>query len=145
MKALCPMDQKLLCFIRAHMEAHGLAPSIKEMRIALGYQSNSYAHHRLETLIDAGYVKRTVRGARGLELVQTKDYHLPDCCCRGCSQQRDSADLRLVQALHVAAPVSLRLRGLRPLNDIDRILWTVGGFPEPAAPRTRTAIPGGGR
>jgi len=147
MKALRPREEKLISFIRAQVKNHGVAPSLDEMAAFCGVKSKSHAHRMVDELVWAGYLKRFPNRARGLELVQTKDNHLPDCECARCGELRYLAQLQLVKAIHVAPEIGpgVRLVGLRSPTVQERAsLLGVKLFK--AAPRTRTAIPlGGGR
>lgn len=58
-----------LAFIKAYIAEHGVSPSIEEMRVALGYASNSYIHRLVVSLEQRGYVTRRARLARSLSLV----------------------------------------------------------------------------
>ena len=123
--SLTPREQKVLVFVRAHVEAHGLCPSYDEIRFACGISSRSNVAYVLDTLAARKFIRRTAGRARNIELLQTEDYHLSNCDCDGCAESRYQRGLKHVQALQVAPPVSLtgKFKGLRPLAHLTRLEW----------------------
>jgi SOS-response transcriptional repressor LexA len=139
MKFLSPRQRKCLDFIRAHVKAHGCSPSFDEIRAHICVASLATVAKIIRALEEGGYVSRTPSIARSIEPLQTPDYHLPDCNCRGCAQARYIAQLKLIQGLKVQPPALVaraRMDNIRLLDPVTRALLTGS-----AAPRTRTAIP----
>jgi SOS-response transcriptional repressor LexA len=119
---LTPREKKVLIFLRAHVARYGVAPSYREVCAATGIRSTSNVAYIIDTLAAHKFIKR-VGSARRVELLQTEDYHLPNCDCDGCARARYLVDLKLVQALQVGPEISLarKLVGLRPLSHLARI------------------------
>jgi repressor LexA len=59
-------QHKILAFITAFREEHGLAPSFEDIRKGLGFSSKDLVSRELEALSKAGYVTRTRNVARSL-------------------------------------------------------------------------------
>lgn len=147
MMGLTARQRELLEFLRAHVKAHGVSPSFREIGARFGFRSNSAAQGRVRILESKGYIHIRPHRARGIELLQTEDHHLPDCVCDGCANVRYIAQLKLVQSLKVDPPVIIaqviaagRGTNLRNLDPITRA-HLIGAEPRKAAPRTRTAVP----
>jgi SOS-response transcriptional repressor LexA len=146
MMGLNPRQRECLIFIRAHVKAHGVSPTYREIMTAVGWHSKTSVLTALYHLEVAGAVRCWPRRANGIELLQTKDYHLPGCNCDACAQGRYIAQLKLIQGLKVDPPAAVtnaRLVGIRLLSQETRAALL--GEPVNAAPRTRTALPQGGR
>lgn len=118
-------QDKLLKFIRAHVETHGGSPSFSEMQAHLGLASKSGIARLIEMLERCGLIRRRERRANGIELLQTEDYHLPNCGCDRCARASYLGQLKLIQAIQAPAklPRGIRLNGLRELSDTDRKAW----------------------
>lgn len=142
---LKPREQKVLVFLRSEMEAHGVCPSYREIMAATGIGSKSGVCYVMDTLAWRGFIRRIAGRARGVELCQTPDYHLPDCSCGDCANARYLAALKIVQALQVSPPVSIlsaRHDGIRPIGLVRRIEWLGGqrkSSPRKSAPQMSPA------
>tara|TARA_Y100000310_G_scaffold242266_1_gene246409 strand:+ start:2362 stop:2679 length:318 start_codon:yes stop_codon:yes gene_type:complete len=67
--ALTPRQRTAFEFIAAYIEATGSAPTIVEVRAALGNKSKGSTHRIVSAIVDRGYLKRLPRQARALALV----------------------------------------------------------------------------
>lgn len=70
MKPLTPQQQKVLAFIRRHIEEQGYPPSVREICRDLGFYSSSTAHHYLEKLEDKGYIERHPSRPRAIRIIE---------------------------------------------------------------------------
>jgi SOS-response transcriptional repressor LexA len=130
-------------FIRAHLRAHGIGPSLDEIASAIGYASKSCAHRVVDKLVRDGRIVRLTNRARGIDLVESEQDHLADCACGRCEERRYLAGLKLVQSLKVEPPVAVRIAfctNIRPLPNSTRAAF-LGSDCRGAAPRTRAAVP----
>jgi SOS-response transcriptional repressor LexA len=68
--SLTSKQQTLLTFITGYINEHnGVGPSIKEMAVALGQNSQSNIHRMLDTLEIKGHIRRLKWTARAIELI----------------------------------------------------------------------------
>lgn len=67
---LTPRQRKCLAFIKRYEAAHGLAPTLEEMRVALGCRSRGSVHSVLTALERRGRIRRLPRFARALMVVR---------------------------------------------------------------------------
>ncbi len=65
---LTPAKRKLLAFLRVYHRRHGVAPTLEEMRRAMGRRSLATMHEHLQDLEAAGYLWRHRGRARGITL-----------------------------------------------------------------------------
>ena len=139
---LTPREQKVLDFLRAYVARYGISPSYDKISDATGIRSKSNIAYILDTLAWRKYIRRGPGRACNIELLQTEDYHRPDCECQGCAEARYQRGLQLVQALQVAPKVTLagKLNGLRPLSHLARLDWlnTTNDRRKPRFSRTKT-------
>lgn len=68
MSGLTPTLAKLLAFLREYSTPDGVMPTYREMAAHLG-SGTSTTYKLINGLIDRGYVRRTPRRTRALELV----------------------------------------------------------------------------
>lgn len=68
---LTTLEDRMLQFIRDHLAAHGQAPTLTEIGMALGQRSRGTVHRYVQSLVDKGCLTRDARGWRGLRLVET--------------------------------------------------------------------------
>src|SRR5690606_35971085 len=68
--ALTASQQRLLDMISSHIAATGTAPTVEEMRQALGVQSKSSVHNNLVALEKRGAIRRLPLRARAIEIVE---------------------------------------------------------------------------
>lgn len=54
-----------------HIEAHGFAPTTRELAQLLGLSSSDSAHQRLQTLEQAGLIERV--GPRAIRIVEDRE------------------------------------------------------------------------
>lgn len=66
---LTPRQKVVFDFIRDHIQENETAPSIDEIRKALGYASKGCTHKIVTAIVDRGYLKRTRGQWRSLALV----------------------------------------------------------------------------
>jgi repressor LexA len=66
---LSPTQQKLLDYLRRHIDAQGYPPSQMEIAAALGFSQNRSARLHLEALAKAGHIEWKSGQARGIRLV----------------------------------------------------------------------------
>ncbi len=62
-------QEEVLSFIREHIEWHGYAPSLREISTHFGISGPQNARKHIEALEKKGYIKRTPRLARGIEIM----------------------------------------------------------------------------
>ncbi len=62
---LTPPQEKVLAFIRQHIDSHGWAPTLREIGNGLGYSSPNTARQHVMALEKKGWVERGP-GARAL-------------------------------------------------------------------------------
>lgn len=142
MIGLTPRQRECLIFIRAHVKAHGVSPTYRQIMLAMGWHSKTSVHTALYHLELAGAVRRIPRRANGIQLLQTKDYHLPGCNCDACAQGRYVAQLKLIEGLKVDPPAAVararhdNIRLLDPFTRSELLGKSVN-----AAPRKRAALP----
>ena len=67
--ALTPRQRTAFTFIEGYIAATGTAPTISEIRDALGNKSNGPTHKIVTGIVRRGYLKRLPRQARALALV----------------------------------------------------------------------------
>jgi repressor LexA len=67
---LTPKQYELLCFINEFQNKHGISPSFKEMKKAMGLKSKSGIHSLLLSLEDRGYIKRLAHKSRAIEIIK---------------------------------------------------------------------------
>ncbi len=60
---------EVLRFIREYIEWHGYAPSLREISTHLGISGPQNARKHIDALEKKGYIKRTAKLARGIELM----------------------------------------------------------------------------
>jgi len=60
--------QALYEYLRRHARKHGYAPSFREMRDALGWESHSTVSYYMKQLIDVGLVEQDYATARAIRL-----------------------------------------------------------------------------
>lgn len=63
-----PRRDRVLAFVRAHVQRHGYAPSVREIGRAIDISSTSVVIYYLRRLADAGKLVRHDYVSRGLEL-----------------------------------------------------------------------------
>jgi repressor LexA len=66
---LSPTQQKLLDYLRRHIDAQGYPPSQMEIAAALGFSQNRSARLHLQALARAGHIEWKSGQARGIRLV----------------------------------------------------------------------------
>lgn len=123
MIGLTRRQSELLEFVSAHVKAHGIGPSRKEMAKALGIRSRGYVNRLVDMLVERGRVRIMPGRARAIEIVESKDHHASNCDCGVCVSARYHAQLKFVHALKVAPPVALlkaRADNFRPLSAFKR-------------------------
>ena len=65
--------KRVLGHLCAHIEQHGIAPSIRELGEATGLLSSSTVHHHLTTLQELGYIQRKRHSPRCIRILRTPD------------------------------------------------------------------------
>jgi repressor LexA len=76
MMGLTQAQNDMLEFLRERLAATGIAPTYAEMRVRLGYNSNSPIHQILTSLEARGAIRRMFRRPRAIEIIAPK----PSCC-----------------------------------------------------------------
>jgi SOS-response transcriptional repressor LexA len=66
---LTPKQSRLLYFIRAQIDASGVAPTFADMALALGIKSKSGIHRIVTGLEERGYVERNPRLYRSIQII----------------------------------------------------------------------------
>jgi repressor LexA len=66
---LSPTQQKLLDYLRQHIDAQGYPPSQMEIATVLGFSQNRSARLHLEALAKAGHIEWISGQARGIRLI----------------------------------------------------------------------------
>lgn len=64
--------EQILNFVRAYLEAHFYAPSIREIQDACGISSTSVVDYNLKKLERAGLIRRDPSRARAIVLLDEK-------------------------------------------------------------------------
>ncbi|QOL35309.1 transcriptional repressor LexA [Bifidobacterium lemurum] len=67
--ALTDRQRKVLEAIRTHIDAHGFAPSFREIGEYAGLKSPSSVKHQLQTLEDKGFIRMNANKGRAIEVV----------------------------------------------------------------------------
>jgi repressor LexA len=67
---LSPLQQRLLAYLRDHLDAHGYPPSQVEIAAHLGLKQNRSARLHLEALARTGEIELIAGRARGIQLRQ---------------------------------------------------------------------------
>ena len=67
-------------FIRDHMGAHGYAPTVREIQVAVGLRSPSTVNYQLKQLVDAGVIRHDPDKPRSIVLLRGGCAH---CGCPG--------------------------------------------------------------
>lgn len=67
---LTDRQRKVLDAIKAHVAAHGFAPSFREIGEASGLKSTSSVKHQLQVLADKGLIRMNANKGRAIELVE---------------------------------------------------------------------------
>jgi len=65
-----PVRERMLEWIGAYWEDHGIPPTIREICDGCGISSTSVVHYHLGKLEAAGYIRRTPRISRGIVLIE---------------------------------------------------------------------------
>lgn len=68
-KKLSDRQQNILIFMFDYMEDKGFPPTIREIGEATDINSTSVVNYNLNKLVDAGYLDRTDRVSRGLQII----------------------------------------------------------------------------
>jgi len=66
---LSERQQNILTYMHEYMTDYGYPPTIRDIGLATGINSTSVVNYNLNKLVDAGYLERTDKVARGLRLV----------------------------------------------------------------------------
>jgi repressor LexA len=66
-------QQELLSFVDGFIKGNGYGPSYREIMKALGYKSVSTVAIHIDGLIAKGYLRRSDKSARSLEIVTLRD------------------------------------------------------------------------
>lgn len=64
-------QHELLSFVDGFIQGHGYGPSYREIMRALGYKSVSTVAIHIDGLITKGYVRKSDKSARSLEVITT--------------------------------------------------------------------------
>ena len=70
MVSLSPRQQRILDFIRTHVQEHGYPPSVREIGTAVDLRSSSTVHGHLARLEAKGYLRHDPTKPRTIELLQ---------------------------------------------------------------------------
>lgn len=70
MKRLSTRQQALYRFLQTHIQEHGLPPTNREIRDALGMKTTSHVDYQLGQLEQKGLIERVAHVARGIRLTQ---------------------------------------------------------------------------
>lgn len=71
MAQLTPRNRQVLDFIKKYIDAHGFAPSIREISVYLGVSGTLGVVKHLDTLEREGYIRRMRGSSRGLSLTDS--------------------------------------------------------------------------
>lgn len=71
-RKLKEQPQKILDFIRKHVEEMGYPPTVREIGEAVGISSTSHVTYYLKQLEEQGYIAREDRVSRGIRLLETE-------------------------------------------------------------------------
>lgn len=72
MAILTKKQKEVMDFISSYEADFGYAPSLNEIKDALGISTVSTIHEHISNLISKGFIKRVKGAARSLELIKTK-------------------------------------------------------------------------
>jgi SOS-response transcriptional repressor LexA len=67
--SLTAQQRALLTWIKGYMERHGTAPSVREMKEAMGFASTENVSRLLKALQERGHIIRLKGRARAMQLV----------------------------------------------------------------------------
>lgn len=70
---LSPRQRRVLDFIRRYIAEHGYPPTIREICEACDISSTSVANYNLRRLAEAGYIRRSDRLSRAIELTEAAE------------------------------------------------------------------------
>jgi repressor LexA len=87
--------EKIIGFVRRHIEEHGFAPSVREIGRAVGVRSTKAVKYHLDILVEQGVIERTPGHARSLAFSAE----------RRMSGQGPGISLPLVGRIAAGAPV----------------------------------------
>ena len=76
--AITERQQKILDYIRDHLDLHGYPPTIREIGRHEGISSTSVVNYHLNKLVTAGRISRAFGISRGLDLVDTVPVRIGD-------------------------------------------------------------------
>jgi SOS-response transcriptional repressor LexA len=92
---MTPRQVQSLAFIREHIAATGVCPSLEEIRVHLGLKSRSGVHRLVNMLVEQGHLRRTPGRARQMEVVArdpfagvSDDRLLAECARRGLTESQ---------------------------------------------------------
>ena len=74
---LTKKQQQVFDFIKDYLHDHGIAPTIHEIREALGTRSPSMVHRHIQALIDKGWLAKDANRSRSLSLAHSSATQLP--------------------------------------------------------------------
>lgn len=135
MMGLTQRQTELLDFLGTHFAAHGEMPTIREIAVAMGWNSTSIVFCALRAIAARGHITIERLANRGIKLVEPIGHDPRDCFCDGCTRIRVRAHQTFIQALQEPAKV-LTGTNFKALGSFTQTCWRIG-FPKPAHPETR--------
>ena len=63
--------QRILDYVKGYIHRNGTSPTIREITAAIGYKATSFGTVQVyvQELIDEGFLKRRIKGARSIQVV----------------------------------------------------------------------------
>ena len=75
MIGLTHVQNQCLDFLRSYHAENGVMPTVQEITDQFGWDSKSAAARVLDRLVDRGYIRRSPRKARAIEIVDPAQMH----------------------------------------------------------------------
>lgn len=105
MAELTPRQQKILEFIRQHVQQHGYPPSVREIGDAVALRSSSTVHGHLNRLEARGYLRRDPTKPRTIELLSQGPVGPAAIRERGDASTSDTRRVPVVGRVAAGAPI----------------------------------------
>jgi repressor LexA len=107
---LSERQRKILDFIEAFLEEHGYPPTIRDIGKAVQIPSTSVVNYNLNKLVREGYLERSKKVSRGLQLVKDEEPQ---------PKKDEAPHLRIVRAAVLPVPMVGQIVASRPVEFFD--------------------------
>lgn len=105
MAELTARQQKILDFIRTHVQQHGYPPSVREIGNAVSLKSSSTVHGHLNRLEARGYLRRDPTKPRTIELLPKAPGGTMGARMRGAAVESQTRSVPVVGRVAAGAPI----------------------------------------